>query len=124
MVLKETHILVKSSWFESSHATGSPCPNSFRTRSVVNKKSYPVVPCVEFKQTPLCENFWVKSAYNKVKGGHKRKELDSCIKRFHLFEGMTISVKELQKENEKICDILEKWKKVTRIFMKRRRSFI
>ena len=53
----------------------------------------------------------VKPAYNKAKGGHKRKELDSCIKRFHLFEGMTISVKELQKENEKICDELEKWKK-------------
>ena len=53
----------------------------------------------------------VKSAYNKAKGEHKWKELDSCIKRFHLFEGMTISVKELQNENEKICGELENWKK-------------
>ncbi|CAB4000958.1 Hypothetical predicted protein [Paramuricea clavata] len=52
----------------------------------------------------------VKSAYNKANGGHKRKELDSCIRRFHLLEGMTISVKELQRENENICDELEKWK--------------
>jgi hypothetical protein len=53
----------------------------------------------------------VKFAYNKAKGGHKRRELDSCVRRFHLLEGMTICVKELQRENENICDELGKWKK-------------
>jgi hypothetical protein len=66
----------------------------------------------------------VKFAYNKAKGGHKRREFDSCVRRFHLFEGMTISVKELQRENENICDELGKWKKMTRIFTRRDRSFI
>jgi hypothetical protein len=29
----------------------------------------------------------VKSAYNKAKGGRKRKELDSKVRRFQIFEG-------------------------------------
>jgi hypothetical protein len=37
---------------------------------------------------------------------------------------MTISVKELQRENENICDELGKWKKMTTIFTRRDRSFI
>jgi hypothetical protein len=39
----------------------------------------------------------VKSAYNKAKGGRKRKELDSKVRRFQIFEEMVISVKELQR---------------------------
>ncbi|CAB3985615.1 Hypothetical predicted protein [Paramuricea clavata] len=45
-----------------------------------------------------------------VKGGRKRKELDSKVRRFQIFEEMVISVKELQRENENICDDLEKAK--------------
>ena len=53
----------------------------------------------------------VKSAYNKAKGRCKRKDLDCCVRRFQVFEEMVISVKDLERENENICDELEKWKK-------------
>jgi hypothetical protein len=66
----------------------------------------------------------VKSAYNKAKGGHKRKELNSCVRRFHLLEGMTISVKEFQRENENICDELEKWKQSYKDLHEGKKSFI
>ncbi|XP_028394773.1 uncharacterized protein LOC114518936 [Dendronephthya gigantea] len=52
----------------------------------------------------------VKSTYSKAKGGRKKMELDSKVRRFHILEGMTTSVKDLQRENEIIIDELKKWK--------------
>ena len=42
----------------------------------------------------------VKSAYSKAKGGRGKKELDTRVRRFHIFEEMAISVKDLERENE------------------------
>ena len=52
----------------------------------------------------------VKSAYSKVKGGREKKELDTRVRRFHIFEEMAISVKDLERENEIIIDELKKWR--------------
>lgn len=39
--------VVKSSCVERHHAIGKPLPNSSMANRLVNKKSYPFVPCVE-----------------------------------------------------------------------------
>ena len=51
----------------------------------------------------------VSSEYGKSKG-RKRQELNSKVKRFHIFEGQTVSPVNLRKENEMIKDELEEWK--------------
>ena len=53
----------------------------------------------------------VHALYGKSKGGTKRKELNSKTKRFHIFEGQILSVKELIRDNYFIKDELAEWKK-------------
>lgn len=52
----------------------------------------------------------VQNLYAKAKGGSKREELNSKVRRFHIFEGQTASVTCLREENEAIRDELEDWK--------------
>ena len=52
----------------------------------------------------------MKAAYSKAKGGREKKELDSRVRRFHILEGMAISVKDLERENEIIHDELKNWR--------------
>ena len=52
----------------------------------------------------------VQNLYAKAKGGTKREELNSKVRRFHIFEGQTASVTCLREENEAIRDELEEWK--------------
>lgn len=52
----------------------------------------------------------VQNLYGKAKGGSKREELNSKVRRFHIFEGQTASVTCLREENEAIRDELEEWK--------------
>ena len=52
----------------------------------------------------------VQNLYAKAKGGAKREELNSKVRRFHIFEGQTASVTCLREENEAIRDELEEWK--------------
>ena len=53
----------------------------------------------------------VKSEYRKAKGSTKKKQLNSMVRKFHIFEEMIRSVKELDIENESIKDEMELWKK-------------
>ena len=53
----------------------------------------------------------VQNLYAKAKGGSKREELNSKVRRFHIFEGQTASVTCLREENEAIRDELEEWKR-------------
>jgi len=53
----------------------------------------------------------VHALYGKSKGGTQRKELNSKTKRFHIFEGQILSVKELIRDNYFIKDELAEWKK-------------
>ena len=52
----------------------------------------------------------VQTSYTKAKGGSKREELNSKMRRFHIFEGQTVSVACLREQNEAIRDELEEWK--------------
>ena len=52
----------------------------------------------------------VQNLYAKAKGGSKREELNSKVRRLHIFEGQTVSVASLREENEAIRDELEEWK--------------
>ena len=52
----------------------------------------------------------VQNLYAKAKGGSKREELNSKVRRLHIFEGQTVSVPSLREENEAIRDELEEWK--------------
>ncbi|XP_066016033.1 uncharacterized protein [Pocillopora verrucosa] len=52
----------------------------------------------------------VQNLYAKAKGGSKREELNSKVRRFHIFEGQTLSVTCLREETEAIRDELEEWK--------------
>lgn len=42
--------------------------------------------------------------------GRKKQQLDSRTKRFHIFEGQTISVKQLKEKNQLAHDEMQKWK--------------
>lgn len=52
----------------------------------------------------------VKCAYAKTKSGRKRKDMDQRVKRFHVLDGMALSVEDLQNEKENTDSELLKWK--------------
>lgn len=56
----------------------------------------------------------VQDLYSKAKGGRKREELNSKVRRFHIFEGQTASVEELRRENNLMRDEIDEWKKKLR----------
>ena len=53
----------------------------------------------------------VKSEYAKAKGTRRKEELNSKLRRFHIFEGQTESVKELRRENDLMKDEIAEWRK-------------
>lgn len=52
----------------------------------------------------------INSEYAKARSGHKREQLNCKSRKFHIFEGMTASVKDLMEECEMAKDELEQWK--------------
>jgi hypothetical protein len=51
----------------------------------------------------------VYAEYGKSRG-RKRQQLDLKAKRFHIFDGQTISIKQLEEENTHIHSEMQKWK--------------
>lgn len=52
----------------------------------------------------------VRQAYKKCPGSAKRNKLNNSVKIFHIYEGQTIDVKQLQEENQFLYDELLEWK--------------
>ena len=52
----------------------------------------------------------VQNLYAKAKRGSEREELNSKVRRFHIFKRQTVSVASLREETEATRDELEEWK--------------